>query len=102
MDELHNTRLTDCRLLERPNTLGLELRSIANYHHDQLPVLPGHDLWLLHEGGRLSGGNQSGSRLGLDVQVELGLQLPKVVLHHALVVAAVVGARFLGTEIANI
>ena len=98
MDDLERTCFPDDGLLEGPDALTLGLCSISNYQHDQLAVLLRHNLGLLHEGGCLALGRRRSSRLGLDVEVELGLQLAVLVLHHALVVPAVIGTRLLNTQ----
>ena len=95
MDDLHGGGLPDGRLLEGPDTLSHGLCSISNYQHDQLPVLLGHNLRFLHEGRGLALSYWCSCRLGLDVEVELGLELAVLVLDDALVVAPVVRCGFL-------
>ena len=101
MDDLHGGGLPDVGLLEGPDALTHGLCSISNYQHDQLPVLLGHNLGLLHEGGGLALGCWRSCRLGLDVEVELGLQLAVLVLNNALVVAPVVRCGFLNYGISR-
>ena len=95
MNDFHAAGFPDHSFFERPDALTHGLCSISNYQHDQLPVLLGHDLGLLHEGGSLALGLGGGRGLGLNVEVELGLELAKLVLHHALVVTSVIGTWLL-------
>ena len=90
--------LGDRGLFKRPDGLTHGLGSVSNYQHDELPLLLGHNLGLLHEGGRLALGLGSCRGLGLNVEVKLGLELAVLVLHHALVVPAVIGTGLLNTE----
>ena len=98
MDDLERTGFPDDGLLEGPDALTLGLCSISNYQHDQLPVLLRHDLRLLHEGRSLALGRRRSGGLGLDVEVELGLELAVLVLHHALVVTTVISTRLLNNQ----
>ena len=95
MNNLSCACLCDRGLFKGPDSLAHGLGPVSNYQLDQLPLLLGHNLWLLHEGGRLALGRGGRCGLGLNVEVELGLQLAVFILHHALVVAAIISAGFL-------
>ncbi len=100
MDDPDRLRLDDPRLLEGPEQLAHRLGPIFDNEHDELALLLGHNLGLLHEGGCGAAGGRGGGgggwrRLRLYVEVELGLQLSELVFHHAFVVAAVVRTRLL-------
>ena len=91
-------RLDDPRLLEGPDELAHGLGPILDDQHDQLPLLLRHNLGLLHKGGSCAArgrGRGRRRRFRLNVEIELGLELAVFVLHHALVVAAVVGTGLL-------
>ena len=87
--------LSDRRLFEGPDSLAHGLGPVSNYQLDELPLLLGHNLGLLHEGGRLALGLGGRRRLSLNVEVEFGLKLAVFILHHALVVSTVISAGFL-------
>ncbi len=68
------------------------------------PILERDNLRLLREGrssgGRLLRGRSRG--FGLNVEVEFGLKLAEVVLHHAFVVTSVLGVGSLKTKNVNL
>ena len=107
VDNPDRLRLDNPRLLEGPEQLAHGLGSVLDQEHDQLALLLRHNLGLLHKGGGVAAGGgrcgRSRRRFRLNVEVEFGLELAKLVLHHALVVAAValdrslvIGAGVLG------
>jgi len=102
VDDPDRLRLGDSRLLEGPEQLAHGLGPVFDDEHDELALFLRHDLRLLHECGCGTAGGCGGGGGGrwwrwlrFDVKIELGLQLPKLVFHHAFVVAAVVGTGLL-------
>ena len=87
--------LCDRGLFEGPDSLAHGLSPVSNYQLDQLPLLLGDDLGLLHEGGRLALGLGGRCGLRLNVEIQLGLKLAMFIFHHTLVVSAIISAGFL-------
>ena len=107
MDDFRGGRFLDGGFFEEPLALTLGLGLVPHNHLDQLAALQGHDLGLFRKGrsarhraghGRSTRRRRRRGGLCFNVKVEFGLELTEIVLHHALVVAAVVCRRFLSMK----